>query len=157
MKLRTLTRPEDRASVRRIVEATGFFSAEEVDIAAELVTEQLEKGDDSGYHLVFAEEGDVTLGYCCFGPIPATEGSFDVYWIAVAPEGQRRGIGRALLAETERVVRGLGGKRIWIDTSEREQYVPTHRFYESAGYALAARLVDFYRPGEAKVIFRKSV
>jgi len=44
-------------SVRGIVESSGFFSAEEVEIAVQLVQERLTKGIQSGYHFLFAERG----------------------------------------------------------------------------------------------------
>ena len=43
-------------------------------------------------------EGDAVLGYYCIGPTPATEGTFDLYWIAVEPSLHGRGVGSALNA-----------------------------------------------------------
>jgi hypothetical protein len=64
--------PGDRESVRRICEISGFFSAEEVDMAVELVEEHLAKGVASGYHFLFAQHGDTVLGFACYGPIPGS-------------------------------------------------------------------------------------
>ena len=44
-KLRSQVTPSDRDAVRRIVETTGFFRADEVDVAVELVDEALAKGE----------------------------------------------------------------------------------------------------------------
>ena len=77
--------PEDRQTIGRLVRATRFFSEEEIGIAVELVEERLAKGDASGYFFLFAEEGNRLIGYACFGPIPGTVHSFDLYWIAVDP------------------------------------------------------------------------
>ncbi|MDZ7346524.1 MAG: GNAT family N-acetyltransferase, partial [candidate division KSB1 bacterium] len=46
--------PQDRESVREIVQSAGFFYPAEVLIAVELVNERLEKGEASGYHFIFA-------------------------------------------------------------------------------------------------------
>jgi ribosomal protein S18 acetylase RimI-like enzyme len=106
---------------------------------------------------VCAERGGRLVGYTCYGLIAATEGSYDLYWIAVEAARQRAGIGAAVLAETERLIRAAGGRRIYAETSGRSEYVPTRGFYERNGYAEEARLKDFYRPGDDKVIYVKAV
>jgi len=158
LQFRTELRVSDRDGVRALVAATGFFSPEELLVAVELVDETLARGTQaSGYAFVFAESADRMLGYACYGPIPATAGSYDLYWIVVDPETQARGIGRALMEAVEREVRAAGGRRIWVDTSEREQYAPTRAFYRRCGYRQAASLADFYAEGDGKAIFVKSI
>jgi ribosomal protein S18 acetylase RimI-like enzyme len=152
--LRELLRPADRAEVARVLRATGFFREEEVAIAVELVDEALAKGPASGYSFLFADRADQSLaGYACYGLVPLTAASWDLYWIGVDPVEQRRGLGRWLLAECERRIGELGGEQVWVETSGREQYEPTRSFYERAGYHTAARFADFYAPGDDKVVF----
>lgn len=155
LKFRTEPRSGDIEIVRGIVESGMFFSQEEVLIAVELVEERLRLGEKSGYYFLFAEAEDNTLGYSCYGPIPATRQSYDLYWIAIHQSLKRQGIGRLLLRHTEQEISGLGGRRIFVETSGRSQYAPTRSFYESNGYEQAATLQDFYREGDDKVIFRK--
>ena len=88
----------DVGRVRSLVTSTGFFSAAEVEIAGELVTERLTKGIRSGYHFVLAERGSDLVAYACYGPIDGTDGSFDLYWIAVSPEEQGKGLGAQVYA-----------------------------------------------------------
>lgn len=145
----------DMATVRALVRATGFFSDEEAAIAVELVEERLAKGAASGYEFLFAERGADTLGYACFGQIPLTRASFDLYWIAVHPSAQGLGIGRRLMTAAERAVAQAGGSALYAETSSRDQYAPTRRFYRAAGYAVAAEFPDFYAPGDGKVVFAK--
>jgi ribosomal protein S18 acetylase RimI-like enzyme len=149
--------PGDREAVGRLVRTTGFFSGEEVAIAEELVDERMAKGEASGYFFLFAEEGNRLLGYTCFGPIPGSVHSYDLYWIAVDPCAQGRGLGKKLMAESERIMAERGAQRIYADTSSRPQYEPTRVFYRSCGYTQEALLVDFYAPGDGKVIFVKSL
>ncbi len=148
--------PADREVVRAIVESTGFFHAAEVAVAVELVEERLAKGPASGYHFVFAERDGRTHGYACYGHIAGTAASYDLYWIAVEASLRRGGLGRLLLAESERLIREAGGQRVYVETSNRAQYVPTRRFYECCGYHLEAILKDFYAPGDDKAIFVKA-
>jgi len=148
-------RREDRETVRRLVHATGFFSEEEEEIAVELVEERLERGEASGYLFLFAEEGGRLLGYTCFGPIPGSCHSYDLYWIAVDPDQQGMGLGKGIMAATERIMARRGARRVYADTSSRPQYEPTRAFYLSCGYNQEALLADFYAPGDGKVIFTK--
>lgn len=148
--------PGDPARVGELVRATGFFYPDEELVAVELVEEALAKGPSaSGYHFLLAERDGRLLGYSCFGPIPCTRASFDLYWIAVHPAAQGLGLGRRLIAESERRVLELGGARAYVETSGRPQYDPTRAFYRALGYAPAAELPDFYAPGDAKVIYVK--
>ena len=135
--------------------ATGRFSEEEVDIAVELVQEWLQRGEASGYHFLLLRDGERLLGYSCYGPIPAAPGRFDLYWIVVDPGLQGQGLGQRLLRSSERDAVRRGASRMYVDTSSRAEYVPTRRFYERAGYELAARLDDFYADGDAKCIYLK--
>jgi GNAT superfamily N-acetyltransferase len=149
--------PEDRLAVRRIVESTGFFRPDEVDVAVELVDERLAKGDASGYYFLFAEEADRAIGYACYGPIACTVGSYDLFWIAVDRDQQGRGLGRRLVEESERRIRDRGGRRVYVETSGRPQYLPTRQFYERCDYQTAAILPDFYDAGDDKVILVKAL
>ncbi|MEW6669224.1 MAG: GNAT family N-acetyltransferase [Thermodesulfobacteriota bacterium] len=147
--------PADIEAVRSIVSSSGFFSESEIEVAVELVEERLSKGLPSGYHFLFAEDGKRMLGYACYGPIPCTSASWDLYWIAVQPELRGRGTGRRILELVERKIGKMGGKRVYVDTSSREIYRPTLAFYARCGYRQEAVLKDFYAPGDNKVLFLK--
>ncbi len=147
--------PDDVAAVRGVVQRAGVFSASEIDIAAELVEERLARGPSSGYYFVLAEQDDTVLGYTCYGPIPATTGSYDLYWIVVDPTCQHSGIGSRLLDETERLIQAEGGRKVYAETSSRDQYRNARAFYERSGFVCEATLVDFYCEGDSKVVYTK--
>ncbi len=145
----------DRQVVRRIVESTGFFRVDEVDVAVELVDERLAKGDASGYHFVFAEAEGRPIGYVCYGPIACTVGSYDLYWIAVHPSHQGRGVGQALLVEIERSIAEAGARWLLAETSSSSIYDKTRAFYERACFAVVGNVPDFYRPQDGRITFGK--
>ena len=149
--------PEDASVVRRLAERSPEFSSGEVEVSVELVTERLAKGLSSGYLFLFAEDSGSVVGYTSYGPTPCTQSSFDLYWIIIDPDLKGRGIGTALMAETENRVRGLGGTRIYAETSSRDDYKMTRRFYMHCGYRLEAVLKDFYAPGDALHIYVKEL
>ncbi len=146
----------DSAEVARLAKATGFFTPSEVEVAVELVQERRLKGEASGYHFLLAEDQPGTLlGYACFGPIPCTLSSFDLYWIIVHPAAQGQGLGKRLMTQCEQEIIALAGTRVYIETSSRPQYEPTRCFYQRCGYALEATLTDFYAPGDHKLIYSR--
>jgi GNAT superfamily N-acetyltransferase len=147
----------DIAATRRLVVAAQVFSAEEREVALELLEERMLHGEDSGYQFIFADLGRALIGYAAWGAVPMTACSYDLYWIVVDPGQQHRGVGRGLLERTERAIAARGGGRLYIETSSREPYRRTRRFYAQAGYLEAARLAHFYAPGDAKVVFCKPV
>jgi ribosomal protein S18 acetylase RimI-like enzyme len=150
-------RPSDRTTVRMIVEATGYFSGAETEMAVELVEECLSKGEASGYHFLFVEFQGAVIGYAVYGPCPATLHSYDIYWMAVYPDFQGQGIGRKLLAMCESLIQEKGGRQIYMDTSGRAQYEPTRQLYVARGYLQAAYLPDYYAPGDAKITYVKVI
>lgn len=156
--IRTEAHEGDRAAVARLAESTGFFRADEIAVAVELVEDRLRHGAASGYEFVLVDDISGNLvGFANFGPIACTLGSFDLYWIVVAPNRQGKGVGRTLLAEAERRARAMGARRMYIETSSLVKYEPTRRFYTRAGYMLEARLAEFYAPGDDKLIFARSL
>jgi len=146
-------RLSDMDRVREIVVSSGFFSEAEIEVAVELVQERLNKGVESGYYFLFAEQDQKVAGYSCFGPIPCTVESYDIYWIAVQQELRRSGLGVEILKNVEERIREMGGKRIYVETSSRQQYRPTRSFYSRCGYRREATLENFYSSGDHKVIY----
>jgi GNAT superfamily N-acetyltransferase len=146
----------DREPLAALLQATGFFNAEEVDVALELIDDRLAHGDASHYRFLVAHAGKVA-GYACWGPIPGTNAAADLYWIVVDPAHQGKGIGAALLRAVEEWISASGRNRVYIETSTRAQYDGTRHFYKACGYHLAAELPDFYAPGDGKAIFVKDL
>lgn len=161
--LRETLWPNDEATVRRIVQSSGFFSRQELEIAVELVREHRTRGEASGYQFLFVEpkdsrpENPLSCAYCCYGEIACTVGSYDLYWIAVDHEYRSLGIGRWLLGEVEAKIKSKKGRQLYIETSGRPQYEPTRRFYLSCGFAQLASFPGFYGPGDAKEVYWKKL
>ena len=147
--------PADRAPLENIVRSCKFFREDEIAVALELIDDRLSHGKASEYHFLIAVNDDRVVGYCCYGLVPCTVHSYDLYWIVVDPTIHRAGIGRKLVAAAEEHIRKLGGKRVYIDTSSQPRYEPTHHFYSSCGYRVEATLREFYAPGDNKVVFSK--
>jgi ribosomal protein S18 acetylase RimI-like enzyme len=151
--------PGDRPRIAEIVVSSGNFNDVEIATALELVDEALAEGEKSGYMIVVLEDGKnpVVKGYACYGPTPLTQGVYDLYWIAVDPAAQGKGFGQRLLKYVEQDLVNRGGRMLLIETSSHETYGATIRFYKRSGYELVARIKNFYRIGDDKLVFFKEL
>lgn len=154
---------DHRERIAAILEATGSFRAAEIDVALELFDESMahadrtENGAGAGacsYEFIGAfTAGGELAGYACFGATPGTEGTYDLYWIAVHPECQGAGAGSRLVSEVERILATRGARLLVVETSARDDYEATRRFYERRGYAERVRVRDFYAVGDDRVVY----
>jgi ribosomal protein S18 acetylase RimI-like enzyme len=158
MKIRP-AEARDRERIHEILVATAHFTEEEVVCAMELVDKARDEAEKGDYFVHVAEESDgaQVQGYVCHGPTPLTDGVFDLYWIAVDPKEQGQGIGQLLLRFVENEVRRKRGRMLLIETSSKESYASTMRFYERSGYDEISRIKDFYRIEDDKVVYCKKL
>src|SRR6185295_10027984 len=109
------------------------FTPEEVGVALELVDAGLAarapaQGEADGYRFWLdverhaADAAYDVRGYVCYGRTPMTRGTFDMYWLAVAPTGRGRGVGRELVRRMESDVRSEGGYLVRVETAGTEDY-----------------------------------
>jgi ribosomal protein S18 acetylase RimI-like enzyme len=146
----------DRPAVLALIAATGFFRPDEIRVAEELIDITLNQPDQGDYEIVvITDEADAVAGYMTYGPTPLTLGTFDLYWMAVDPNAQGRGYGKALVEWLENHIRRANGRLLVIETSSTEKYAPTRRFYLGLNYTETARIPDFYGPGDDRVIYTK--
>jgi GNAT superfamily N-acetyltransferase len=146
----------DKGPVLGLVRATGFFTDAEVGVAEELLEVYLGRPDQKDYHVAVIEnDAKGVAGYMTWGPTPLAEGAYDLYWMAVAPSEQGKGRGKALVRWLEDEVRRRDGRVILVETSSQPRYHGTRQFYFDLDYREVARVPDFYRAGDDRVIYAK--
>jgi L-amino acid N-acyltransferase YncA len=137
-----------------ILKHTPEFLPPEVVIAEELIDSYL-SNPDSGYYILVSETDRKVAGYICYGETPLTNGTWDIYWMAVDHMLQGRGIGSSLMKAAEAKIKDLHGRIAVIETSSKPDYNNTRRFHVSQGYDEVATIPDFYDIGDGKVIMVK--
>jgi ribosomal protein S18 acetylase RimI-like enzyme len=145
---------KDREQLAELLGRIDTFSPPEVSCALELIDLAL-TSNKSDYQVLVATKGNKVVGYICYGPTPMTVGTFDLYWIASAPEVRGQGVGSALVAAMEGDLRKRGARLLRVETSAMEAYGPTRGFYEAMRYKEEARFRDFYKVGEDLIILSK--
>ena len=157
MEIRSLVE-KDRAKLLSILIRTQAFTSEEMNVAMELIDIVLKDRNQKDYKIhCMVNDQDQPIGYVCYGPTPMTQGTFDLYWIAVDPESQKLGIGSKLLVFLEKLIKELEGRMILADTSTLPQYERTRRFYVKNGFQEVARVPDYYHPGNDRITFCKKL
>lgn len=149
-------RRDDRLPIKQILLETGNFTSVEIEVALELIDIYLDRPEQKDYILYCAvDQDDRVAGYVCYGPTPMTEGTWDLYWIAVDPKRQGSGVGKALLDFVENRIRAQNARLLMIETSSKPNYNTTRQFYFRQNYQEIARIPDFYAVGDDRVIYRK--
>src|SRR5688500_18311557 len=145
LSLRSLA-PADVADVEAILLANRpVFTDVECRTALEMVRHGLsDAGGDDPYQLLAAEDDGRVVGYACCGSTPLTDGTYDLYWVAVAPSHHGRGVGRALCNRAEELIAAQGGRLLVVEASTLAGDGRACRFYEKTmRYETAARIRDF--------------
>jgi len=139
----------------KILQNTPEFKPSEVVVAEELIDSCLRDPGHSGYYTLVAEVGSAIAGYICYGPTPLTDGTWDIYWMAVTREERGQGIGSALVEAAEKEIARAEGRLSIIETSSMVTYEKARRFYLNHGYKVIASVPDFYTAGDDKLILQK--
>jgi len=153
-KIRKMTK-RDKAPLMSILRDTPEFTPPELVVAEEIIDCYLEDPTLSGYRILIAEDSESVSGYICYGPTPLTQGTWDIYWAAVARKMRGKGLGKALWEKAEDDIKKDGGRLAVIETSSKPDYEQTRRFYQSRGYENVGRIADFYAPGDDMLIYVK--
>ena len=147
---------KDGHSLLKLIAGIENFKLEDIACIEGLWREFLHGGNEPDrYHFLIAKAGYKLLGFACYGHRPLTTGTYDFYWLAVAPNFRESGIGHALMKSVENGIRALGGYLAVIETSGLISFSSTRAFYLSCGYQLVVQIPDFYHPGDDLVIFTK--
>ena len=147
----------DSAALINLISAIGLFPPAEIDELEELITEYLNGRVSREFWIVDddPELGLSSVAYCAAERM--TEGTWNLYLIGVHLQRRGQGRGRRLLQRTETMVRERGGRILIVETSGTAGFEETRAFYGKCGYTQEARIRDFYREGDDKVVFWKAL
>jgi aminoglycoside 6'-N-acetyltransferase I len=174
--------PDDEGAVHQaaILLVEGFKEHTpawpDMDAAIEEVRESF--GPDRISRVAVDERGTI-LGW--IGGCPHYEGHvWELHPLVVHPDHQRQGIGRALVADLEELVRARGGLTLWLGTDDEDNRTSlsgvdlypnplTHlaqianlrnhpyEFYQKVGFVIVGVMPDANGPGKPDIYMAKRV
>ena len=143
---------EDVAALKHVIDGTGLFPSDMLD---PMIAPYLCGNEGGEIWLTFVGKTPDGLVYCA--PERMTDGAWNMLLIAVDPVVQGRGRGSALTDRVEAVLTERGARILIVETSGLPEFQATRQFYLGKGYVEEARIRDFYRKGEDKVVFWKAL
>jgi len=111
----------DIGAIADIVKSSGFFSAEEIDIALELAEEKLTQPHDSSYQFLFAEKMIACSIYLLRS---YSRNAFQLWYLLECriKRYARSRIGKAAYGRNGKSHCGRWRQTIYLETSSRELY-----------------------------------
>lgn len=141
---------EDLPALAVVLDQTGLFPSDMLRPMAEPWL-----AGQANHSWLVALDQQRPIGFAYVEAERMTEGTFNLLAIAVEPEMQGRGVGRALVSYSSGHLREQGGRVLLVETSSLDEFAATRAFYEVQAFTQEARIRDFYNEGEDKLIYWK--
>jgi ribosomal protein S18 acetylase RimI-like enzyme len=144
--------PNDIPVLKKVIDANGLFPSDMLD---DMISDYFDNDNSSDFWLTYADHEPITIAYCA--PEKMTEGTWNLYLIAVHPECQGEGLGTSMVRYIEQMLKKRGERLLLVETSGLAEFDRTRAFYRQCGFDEEARIREFYQAGEDKIVFRKSL
>lgn len=157
--------PNDRQPIYDLLMSSGVFGRDDAECVDEMfrsTAAALEANPHADtylwvtcYDLENGNEPNALLGFACFGTESLTHGTWDLFWICVAPAARGKGVGGQLMNDVVKRAQQAQARLMVIYTSSTEPYLPARRLYESQGFSRVSIVEDYYRDGDHLYIYSK--
>jgi len=151
--------PADLERIKAIAVASEMFTVEEVGFFDEILAGFFDRSMQ-GHQWLVAEDHSGIVAAAHYAPEPFSDRMWNLYFIAVDPGTQGKGIGALIESHVEDTLRSLGeaeARVLIVETSSTQQYARTRDFYAKIGFDEEAQIRQFYGPGDDKIVFWKSL
>jgi ribosomal protein S18 acetylase RimI-like enzyme len=145
--------PEDIDALKEVIDSTGLFPS---GLLEEMMRDYFTNPSTKDIWLT-KELNDIPIAVSYCAPERLTEGTYNLYLIAVHKNHQGTGIGAQIMSYLEALLQANGERILLVETSGLPQFELTRKFYHKCGYNTEAVIRDFYREGEDKVVFWKKL
>lgn len=148
------TTPADHNALIELATASRLFEPSQTDELSQMLTDYHQAG--SGTRDVWLTDDDdgnlVSVAY--FAPERMTEGTWNLYLIAVHPSRQRQGRGKAMLDHVVDSLALRSERILLVETSGTEDFDYVRKFYRNNGFTEEARIREFYAADIDKIVYR---
>lgn len=139
--------------LKTVLDSSELFPSEMLD---DMIHDFFNNENTTDLWLTTIENGQpISIAYCA--PERMTEGTYNLYAIAVHKNYQGKGIGKKMMHYIEDLLRKDGHRILLVETSVLPEYELTRNFYDKCNYHQEAIIRDFYEAGDDKVVFWKKL
>jgi len=144
---------QDLIHLKEVLDSSQLFPAEFLE---EMIADYFNNPNTKDIWFTYVEGSKpISIGFCA--PEKFTEGTYNLYAIAVSKKSQGKGIGQKMMTYIENELRKKGNRILIVETSGDPEMKLTRAFYLKCNYTHEATIRDFWKAGEDKVIFWKQL
>jgi ribosomal protein S18 acetylase RimI-like enzyme len=151
-----LTTIDDTTALVSLAAASGLFDPSQTDDIAQMLEAHFTDNNES-QDIWLTDDDREPVGMAYIAPERMTEGTWNMYLIAVHPDRQKQGRGKALLQHVEQMLTERGERVLLVETAGTDDFDYVRSFYRQNGYEEEARIREFYTAGVDKIVFRKAL
>ena len=144
---------QDLQHLKAVIDSSGLFPS---DLLDDMTNDFFlnEKTNDL-WLTMEVDHIPVAVAYCA--PERMTEGTYNLYLIAISKNFQGKGMGAEMMAYIEILLKEKGVRILLVETSSLPEFELTRKFYDKLDYKREAVIREFYQEGEDKIVFWKKL
>lgn len=145
--------PTDINGLKEVLDSCELFPSEYLD---DMISDYLYNADSQDIWLTCVDDSK-HAAFCYCAPEKLTDGTYNLLAIGVSEEYQRKGFVSELMKHIEQLLRRKGGRLLIVETSSDIAQASARKLYQKLGYNLEAVIRDFWKEGEDKFVFWKTL
>ena len=143
----------DIPELKKVLDSSALFPSYLLD---DMISDYLSNEKSTDIWFTTIDQGKpISIGYCA--PERLTEGTYNLYAIAVNKNQQGKGIGKKMMEYIENELRKNGNRILIVETSGKPEFELTREFYIKCNYKKQAVIPEFYEKGDDKIVFWKKL
>lgn len=144
---------EDIPGLKAVLDSSELFPSFLLD---DMISDYLNNEKSADIWFTTIDQGKpISIGYCA--PERLTEGTYNLYAIAVHKDHQGNGIGKKMMEYIENELRENNNRILIVETSGKQEFELTREFYLKCNYIMQATIPEFYEKGDDKIVFWKKL
>ncbi|MGB7412670.1 MAG: GNAT family N-acetyltransferase [Thermosynechococcaceae cyanobacterium] len=150
------TTSDDHAKLISLATATGIFEDGQTEELSQMLA-SFNPADKLAGDIWLTDDDDGPVGVAYLAPERMTEGTWNLYFIAVHPDRQREGRGLAILNHVIQLLSERGQRVLLVETAGTDDFDYVRKFYGDNGFTKEATIREFYTAGVDKVVYRRAL
>lgn len=146
----------DRDAMTKVFAALNLFNNDELKFMSNLVDDYFDGTLGEGHYWIVSDDNGITSA-AYYAPESFGQDVYNLYFIGVLPNHQRKGTGSSILKYVENHLKELGQRLLLIETSGLPNFEKTRQFYLKNNYEKEATIREYYKEGDDKIVFRKKL